>query len=177
MTIMVFVIVIYTFSLLYEKKCFILECFINWNKVYIVYMWSMFPAFWYQNHLVHKALNLAGYNKTFWLVGKVKVLLTTLMMALFYSRVPVSHDSESTTKLKQLNGIQPWFMLLCTPVFVFFTTMTYKHVCCEDRRVKHIRVDKLTICAILYVLTVNKWHHCYAASLVYKKHLFTIWCE
>ncbi len=57
-------------------------------------------------------------------------------MALFYSRVPVSHDR--TLKLKQLNGIQPSLTSLFTCAFPTVT--------CLLRRVPGLAKTEMTLC-------------------------------
>lgn len=74
----------------------------------------------YHTLFIHRIPYSLFSKQTFWhvTVGGAQVLPTTLTMALFRSIVPVRHDlaMASHCTLKQLNGIQPLFILSFTPL-------------------------------------------------------------
>lgn len=64
------------------------------------------------------------------MVGKSQMLLITVMTALLYSGVPLSHDNElnsRTLKLKLLSGIKYLYISLCTRVFSTATCHEWTH--------------------------------------------------
>ncbi len=75
--------------------------------------------------------------------------LITLTMAMFYSSAPVSRDGVTVSQHaqyqdlipKQLNEIQPSFILLVTPVL--FPTVTRQSVFCEKGLLKKYTRNKI----------------------------------